>query len=198
MFPELMPVLNDRSFTMTLSLIQPDNKIRVNVVPQEHQKKDPNVGYDDGAKAAKAAYDRARSGLNTPFSMTGTAAELDQVLPERLANYAQLMTELASTVDETFTDLEAAKKAADEAKKAISKIGKKEPPKPAAKAEVKTNPVPEEPSLFNTGTEATATATPEPAPTTEVPAPAPAPTTEVPPLPDNNAAPGLPYQEVLV
>ena len=62
MFRELAPLLRQRAVLLTVTHLEED-QIRVNVVPKQ-------VGTGDN------------TALTTPFSVTGTAEELDEQLPQ--------------------------------------------------------------------------------------------------------------------
>ncbi len=105
MFQELNNMLVSLT-SLTLSLAaNPDNTITVTVTPK-------------GAKVSGA--------LDTPLSLTGTAAELDEGFAGILTSYANKRQNLSEQLAATEAILEAAQKeAADKAKKSIAKPANK-------------------------------------------------------------------------
>ncbi len=100
MFQELMPLLAQRILLITLSRVS-DEQISVNIIPKP-LKSDPQ---DDG------------SALTTPLRVTGTPKELDEQLPQQLAEFVETHLGLSSTLKSAKEQMEAAAKAAREAAK---------------------------------------------------------------------------------
>lgn len=185
MFTELMPLIKERPVTITVSKLA-NEQIRVNIVPKHFEFKKPNVGYSDkdlGDAANKL--EKASLALNTPLTITGTAAEIDAELPKALAEYGEQITALHSTLDEAKKEIAEASKAADEARKANKKGATSAAKKPEDKKDEKkaddkktatgTAKAPDKFTLFDTASEANKAAKPaEPAAE-----PAPAPKAEV-------------------
>lgn len=94
MFVELMPVLADRMVMITVARLN-DESIRVNVIPQR-------VGENDNAALA------------TPFSITGSPAELDAELTVHLIGYIDSHRQLRTTLSEAKAQMDAAAKTAQE------------------------------------------------------------------------------------
>jgi len=93
-FVELMPVLSDRTVMITVARLN-DDAIRVNVIPQR-------TGENENAALA------------TPFSITGTPAELDAELSVHLLGYVDSHRQLRTTLAEAKSQMDAAAKAAQE------------------------------------------------------------------------------------
>jgi len=108
MFQELNNMLVSLT-SLTLSLAaNPDNTITVTVTPK-------------GAKVSGA--------LDTPLSLTGTAAELDEGFAGILSGYTTKRQDLSDQLAATEAIMEAARKeAADKAKKSIAKPAKSSTP----------------------------------------------------------------------
>ena len=106
MFVELMPVLVDRTVMITVARLN-DDVIRVNVIPQR-------TGENENAALA------------TPFSITGTPAELDAELSVHLLGYVDSHRQLRTTLAEAKAQMDAAVKAAqDEARRKAAGRNKK-------------------------------------------------------------------------
>lgn len=99
MFQELMPLLSQRVLILTLSRVN-DEQVCVNVIPKPLKSNQQN---DD-----KAA-------LTTPLTVTGTPKELDEQLPQQLAEFVETHLGLSSTLTNAKEQMEAAAKAAREA-----------------------------------------------------------------------------------
>ena len=138
MFTELLPLLKERTLTMTVSLLKGSEKdLRVCIVPKQFEYTKLDIGYDKDAEALSKKIETASSALNTPLSITGTAEEIDATLPKALADYAPEMQSLHCDIDQVRKDLEAAKAALDEAKKAKGKTHVAKPATDAKNAETK-------------------------------------------------------------
>ena len=98
MFQELMPLLAQRIFLLTLSRVS-DEQISVNVIPKPLK----SDQHDDDAA------------LTTPLSVTGTPKELDEQLPRQLVEFVEAHLGLSSTLKSAKEQIEAAAKAAKEA-----------------------------------------------------------------------------------
>jgi PRTRC genetic system protein E len=97
MFVELMPLLKDRSFLVTIARV--GEKVKVNIIPGK----------------AKEGEDQA---LTTPLSYTATPEELDAELGKHLASYIDTHLALGSTLAEAKAEMDAAAKAARQKAKA--------------------------------------------------------------------------------
>lgn len=145
MFTELLPLLKERSLTMTVSMLKDSSdRLRVCVVPKQREYKKPDIGYDQAATALNEKLECASKALNTPLSITGTAAEIDAELPKALAEYTEKIQGLQCDIDQVRGELETAKKLLNEAKKSK---GKTAPKAAEAKAPAPVAEKPETPSL---------------------------------------------------
>jgi PRTRC genetic system protein E len=100
MFQELMPLLGQQVFLLSLSRVS-DEQISVNIIPKPLK----SDQQDDGAA------------LTTPLSVTGTPKELDEHLPGQLVEFVEAHLGLSSTLKSAKQQMEAAAKAAREAAK---------------------------------------------------------------------------------
>ena len=107
MFVELMQILADRTVMITVARLN-DDAIRVNVIPQR-------TGETDNAALA------------TPFSITGTPAELDAELSVHLLGYVESHRQLRTSLAEAKSQMDAATKAAQEEAKRKTAERKKKP-----------------------------------------------------------------------
>ncbi len=78
MFRELAPLLRQRAVLLTVTYLEED-QIRVNVLPKQ-------VGTGEN------------TALTTPFSVTGTAEELDEQLPQAVVQFFRKHLELKNTL----------------------------------------------------------------------------------------------------
>lgn len=115
MFRELAPLLRQRAVLLTVTHLEED-QIRVNVVPKQ-------VGTGDN------------TALTTPFSVTGTADELDEQLPQAFVQFVGKHLELKNTLESAKAEMDAAAKLAKEEAKSKTKAVVKKPETPAAKPE---------------------------------------------------------------
>jgi PRTRC genetic system protein E len=88
MFPQLVPLLRQRSVLFTVTLLEED-QVRVNVMP-------------------KKLADSENTALTTPMSFTGTAQELDTQLPSALVSYVARHLELKNTLEKAKEEMAAA------------------------------------------------------------------------------------------
>jgi len=102
-----MPVLADRTVMITVARLN-DDAIRVNVIPQR-------TGENENVALA------------TPFSITGTPAELDAELSIHLLGYVDSHRQLRTTLAEAKSQMDAAAKAAQEEAKRKTAERKKKP-----------------------------------------------------------------------
>ncbi len=116
MFRELAPLLRQRAVLLTVTHLEED-QIRVNVLPKQ-------VGTGDN------------TALTTPFSVTGTAAELDEQLPQALVQFVGKHLELKNTLEVAKAEMDAAAKQAKEEAKSKTKSTVKKPEVPPAKTEL--------------------------------------------------------------
>lgn len=100
MFQELMPLLAQRIFLLTVSRFS-EEQISVNIIP----------------KPLKSDQQDIDAALTTPLSITGTPKELDEQLPRQLVEFVETHLELSSTLRSAKEQMEAAAKAAREAAK---------------------------------------------------------------------------------
>ncbi len=107
MFVELMQILADRTVMITVARLN-DDAIRVNVIPQR-------TGETENAALA------------TPFSITGTPAELDAELSIHLLGYVESHRQLRTSLAEAKSQMDAAAKAAQEEAKRKTAERKKKP-----------------------------------------------------------------------
>ncbi len=132
MFKELMPVIADRPLTITVAALA-EGKIRVCVIPQSQEK--------DGKINAKVGYQKevvkipesSIKALTTPLALTGTAAELDAELAEKLTSYAGSHAQLQHGISQATEEITEALKAIEERNKAKSKAKTVPPAKKDAK-----------------------------------------------------------------
>ena len=94
MFQQLIPLLRQRSVLLTVTSLE-DDQIRVNVIPKK---------LKEGENSA----------LTTPMSFTGTAAELDEQLPDAIVSFVASHLELKNTLARAKEEMDAAAKAAQE------------------------------------------------------------------------------------
>jgi PRTRC genetic system protein E len=105
MFQQLVPLLRQRSVLLTVTLVE-DDQVRVNVMPKK---------LADGENTA----------LTTPMSFTGTAAELDEQLPEAISSFVASHLQLKNTLEKAKEEMAAAAKAAQEGARNKAKSVKK-------------------------------------------------------------------------
>ena len=98
MFRELMPILEGRTFMLTVSRVD-DVTIRVCVIPKR-------IKEDAGENA-----------LCTPLTVTGTVDDLDQNFAAQLNSYTSAVVKLGSNLAEIEATHRAAMKAVEEEKK---------------------------------------------------------------------------------
>ena len=141
MFQQLGPLLRQRSVLLTVTSLE-DDQLRVNVIPKK---------LKEGENHA----------LTTPMSFTGTAAQLDEQLPDAIVSFVASHLELKNTLARAREEMDAAAKAAQEEARNKSKNQKKsssEPTRkaePAAKEEPKKEPEPPRlRGLFDTAVDA--------------------------------------------
>ncbi|WP_263385575.1 PRTRC system protein E [Granulicella arctica] len=128
MFRELAPLLRQRAVLLTVTHLEED-QIRVNVLPKQ-------VGTGEN------------TALITPFSVTGTAEELDEQLPQAFVQFVGKHLELKNTLEAAKAEMDAAGKQAKEEAKSKTKMTVKKPePEPAKPEPAKTAPAP---GLFDT------------------------------------------------
>jgi PRTRC genetic system protein E len=120
MFQQLVPLLRQRSVLLTVTSLE-DDQIRVNVIPKK---------LKEGENSA----------LTTPMSFTGTAAELDEQLPNSIASFVASHLELKNTLVRAREEMDAAAKAAQEEARNKAKNNKK----PSSESAGKVDPAAEE------------------------------------------------------
>jgi PRTRC genetic system protein E len=135
MFRQLVPLLRQRSVLLTVTSLE-DDQIRVNVIPKKLKEGENNA-------------------LNTPMSFTGTAAELDEQLPDAIVSFVASHLELKNTLARAREEMDAAAKAAQEEARSKTKSSKKPSSEsagkvdPAAEEEQKEPEPPRTPGLFD-------------------------------------------------
>jgi PRTRC genetic system protein E len=123
-FVELMPILADRTVMITVARLN-DDAIRVNVIPQR-------TGETENAALA------------TPFSISGTPAELDAELSVHLLGYVESHRQLRTSLAESTSQMDAAAKAAQEdARRKTAKRKKKPEEKGTGDEKATTEPTSE-------------------------------------------------------
>ena len=120
MFQQLVPLLRQRSVLLTVTSLE-DDQIRVNVIPKKLKEGENNA-------------------LTTPMSFTGTAAELDEQLPDSIVSFVASHLELKNTLARAREEMDAAAKAAQEEARNKAKNKKK----PASESAGKIDPAAEE------------------------------------------------------
>jgi PRTRC genetic system protein E len=120
MFRQLVPLLRQRSVLLTVTSLE-DDQIRVNVIPKK---------LKEGENSA----------LTTPMSFTGTAAELDEQLPDSIVSFVASHLELKNTLARAREEMDAAAKAAQEEARNKAKNNKR----PSSESAGKVDPVAEE------------------------------------------------------
>ena len=108
MFTELMPVLQNRPVTITITSVD-KTKIRVNVIPKavdSDSQLTRDVTQKDGVTKDNVA------ALITPLSLVGTPEEIDAELPQLLASYSEGHTTVLESLKELQEALAAAAKRA--------------------------------------------------------------------------------------
>ena len=141
MFQQLVPFLRQRSVLLTVTSLE-DDQIRVNIIPKK---------LKEGENSA----------LTTPISFTGTAAELDEQLPDTIVSFVASHLELKNTLARAKDEMDAAAKAAEEEARYKAKNKKKTSSEPARKAELAAKEEPKKepepprlPGLFETAADA--------------------------------------------
>ena len=99
MFSELLPILRNRALMITLGLVN-EEAIRVHVIPKR-------VKDDDSGDCA----------LASPFTVTGTAEELDRNLASQLVGFTNSFVKLGSNLSEIEASHSVALKAVEAEKK---------------------------------------------------------------------------------
>ncbi len=127
MFRELAPLLRQRAVLLTLAHLE-DDEIRVNVMPKQ---------LTAGENSA----------LTIPFSLTGTAAELDDQLAGAIVNFVAKHLEVKNTLESAKTEMDAAAKAAREEAKNKTKASARKPEVASSKPEIKAETVKPVPPL---------------------------------------------------
>ena len=94
MFRELAPLLRHRAVLLTVTHLEED-QIRVNVLPKQ-------VGTSEN------------TALTIPFSVTGTAKELDEQLPQAFVQFVGKHLELKNTLESAKAEIDSAAKQAKE------------------------------------------------------------------------------------
>lgn len=127
MFRELAPLLRQRAVLLTVTHLEED-QIRVNVLPKQ-------VGTSEN------------TALTIPFSVTGTAEELDEQLPQAFVQFVGKHLELKNTLEAAKAEMDAAAKQAKEEAKSKTKTTAKKPEPVPAKPEPPKHAA--APSLFD-------------------------------------------------
>lgn len=122
MFTELMPLIEKRTITITVSALK-QGCIRVNVVPSvlaEDSKVNEKIGYSNKDKIAQVP-ESAVHALTTPLSLTGGPDELDAQLTEQLKSFVDSHVALQRSVDSARQEIADAVTAIEERDKNRSK-----------------------------------------------------------------------------
>jgi PRTRC genetic system protein E len=122
MFIELMPLIEKRTITITVSALK-QGRIRVNVVPSvlaEDSKVNEKIGYSNKDKIAQIP-ESAVHALTTPLSLTGAPDELDAQLAEQLKSFVDSHVALQRSVDSARQEIADAVTAIEERDKNRSK-----------------------------------------------------------------------------
>jgi PRTRC genetic system protein E len=122
MFIELMPLIEKRTITITVSALT-QGRIRVNVVPSvlaEDGKVNEKIGYSNKDKIAQIP-ESAVHALTTPLSLTGAPDELDAQLAEQLKSFVDSHVALQRSVDSARQEIADAVTAIEERDKNRSK-----------------------------------------------------------------------------
>lgn len=128
MFKELAPYLRQRAVLLTVTRLEEDDQIRVNIIPKK---------LKDGENAA----------LTTPITVTGTAEELDRDLPSTIVNFVAAHLQLKNSLDRAKAEMDAAAKTAQaEARAKVKTTARKEPAKPEGTAIIDAAPKPAQPA----------------------------------------------------
>jgi len=132
MFIELMPLIENRPLTITVSALS-EGRIRVNIVPQalaKDSKVNEKIGYGNKDKIAQIP-ESAIHALTVPLSLTGTPEEIDAELAQQLKAFVDCHMALRQSVEDARLQIAEAVKAIEERDRARSKS------KAAAKADEK-------------------------------------------------------------
>jgi PRTRC genetic system protein E len=116
MFTELMPLIEQRPVTITVTVLSGSQRIRVNIVPKSLERDgevNDKIGYSNKDRIAKVP-DEAIKALTTPLSLTGTAEEIDAELAQALRGFAESHVQLQKTVDHAKEQIAEAVKAIEE------------------------------------------------------------------------------------
>ena len=122
MFSELMPLIERRTITITVAVLN-QGHIRVNVVPAalaEDSKVNEKIGYSNRDKIAQIP-ESAIHALTTPLSLTGAPDEIDAQLAEQLKAFVDSHLALQQSVDRARQEIADAVKAVEERDKNRSK-----------------------------------------------------------------------------
>ena len=122
MFSELMPLIERRTITITVAVLN-QGHIRVNVVPAalaEDSKVNEKIGYSNKDKIAQVP-ESAIHALTTPLSLTGAPDEIDAQLAEQLRAFVDSHVALQHSVDRAKQEIADAVKAVEERDKNRSK-----------------------------------------------------------------------------
>jgi PRTRC genetic system protein E len=137
MFKELLPLIENRALTITVSALRENQLLRVNVIPQALDKDkqvNEKIGYASKDKIPKVP-EAAIKGLTTPLSLTGTAEEIDAELAQTLMNYVACHVGLQKTFDQAKEQIADAVKAIEERDKSKHKSKLAAPTKPATETD---------------------------------------------------------------
>jgi PRTRC genetic system protein E len=135
MFKELMPLIENRALTITVSVLEENQLIRVNIIPQAldtDNQINQKIGYTSKDKIPKVP-EAAIKALTTPLSLTGTAEEIDAEMAQTLMNFVACHVGLQKTFDQAKEQIADAVKAIEERDKSRTKS------KPAAQPKAGTD-----------------------------------------------------------
>jgi PRTRC genetic system protein E len=122
MFIELMPLIENRSLTITVSALN-ERRIRVNIVPQvlaKDSKVNEKTGYANKGNIAQVPASAIHA-LTTPLSLTGTPGEIDAGLAQQLTAFVDSHRALQQSVDLAKQQIAEAIRAIEERDRARSK-----------------------------------------------------------------------------
>jgi PRTRC genetic system protein E len=138
MFKELLPLIENRALTITVSALGENQLIRVNVIPQAletDRQVNKKIGFTNKDKVAEVP-EVAIKALTTPLSLTGTAEEIDAELAQTLTNFVECHLGLQKTFDQAKEQIAEAVKAIEERDKSKHKSKVTGPTKPATESDV--------------------------------------------------------------
>jgi len=137
MFKELLPLIENRALTITVSALGENQLIRVNVIPQVLERDgqvNKKIGLSNKDQVAEVP-DVAIKALTTPLSLTGTVEEIDAELAQTLTNFVACHLGLQKTFNQAKEQIADAVKAIEERDKSKHKSKLPAPPKPGTESD---------------------------------------------------------------